>query len=220
LLKTLGYEVYAHKAQVFGEHDYKYPAAHRFSTVKIDNNIYLIDIGFSDHAPKDMLLLYRNGQLATEPQGKGLFQYKFSLDDEDGLILQYFTKNTWRNIYAFQNQTTYSEQEYAVQSEAVNQTITGFRTHFFFATRSTIRGRIQMLDSTLRYQYEGSESESIQEETVTISPQVSLSTFLTTMDEFFGLKYTGPFRSKGKEFTTEVQADAVEKLDKIKSHLM
>jgi len=213
LLKTLGYEIYAHKAKVMWGLNDKRPAAHRFSSIKIENNVFLIDIGFGGPGPKQMLMLYHKGQLVTESQGNGFFQYQFTIDHEGDIVLQHRAKDIWRDVYAFEQNKSYSEEEYIHQPLHVNQGIAKFRTQTFFATRTTDSGRLQMNDCTLTYKYQ--KDNEHHEECVTISPKDSLPKFLSIMDSFFGLKYEGPFLAKGKIFNADAQETNQEDLSEI-----
>jgi len=68
-------------------------------------------------------MLYQHGLLATESQGNGFFQYQFTIDHEGDIVLQHWAKNVWRDVYAFEPNKSYSEEEYVCVTPHVNQGI-------------------------------------------------------------------------------------------------
>ena len=126
LLKTLGYQVYSQTAHImFGFPEKRSVATHRFSTVELNNQIFLVDVGFGGKPSLRSPLLL----MTSENQGKGIYRYQFSKDQDGHFVLNYLDAGKLNPVYSFDLNRTYTEEEYQDSPKEVEEGISGFISH-------------------------------------------------------------------------------------------
>lgn len=106
-LVSLGFDVYSHKAGVIWGSAVKRSPAHRMLTVKINEELYLADVGFGGPGQISPLKL-----TADELQMQGSHQYKLVLDLDGEFELNKIVNGRNQRLYAFNPEITYREEDY------------------------------------------------------------------------------------------------------------
>lgn len=219
LLKTLQFEVYAHRAHVaWGKSQKHSVATHRFSTVNIQDAIYLADVGFGGPGPRDLLNIFdKDGKFNSTVQGSGLYQYQFGRDSDGHIVLfKVGENNQKRAVYAFDLNLTFNEDAYQHPSQEVEQGLDDFFKSFLFTTKPYLNGRLMLLDQVLSYK-SASEDESY-EAKVEISTE---SLYNQSLTELFDISFqNSQFKRQGKLFHEKPSASFHRKSLKDKHQLV
>jgi len=96
LLTLIGFDCELTLARVLNNRDIDAPRTHRVTRVRLNNLIYLVDVGCGGNCPREPLLLSTD-----EPQTQRDVVYKITQPREHDYLLQMEKGNQWFTLYTF-----------------------------------------------------------------------------------------------------------------------
>lgn len=205
LLKSLGFEVYGQNGHVmYGVPEKRPAASHRFTTVKLGESIYLADVGFggSPGLKDPLMVLDAQGQLTEGTQGSGLFQYQFSRDADNHIVLSHIKQGKLQPMYAFDFDRTYAEEEYQHPEVEVKSGIDIFITKCPLTMMPVANGRLMLFKDI--FTVETGDNQNIDQKQEPISAEEMPKLLLNA----FKLNYpNGKFNALSAQRSAQVLAN-------------
>lgn len=144
VLETLGFRVTNHFARVWHDGFEQTGKSHQVSTVEIDDQSWLCDVGFGGNGPLSPLRLEEG--LVQEHFGRS---HRISADPTFGYVLEYKIKDGFQPVYAFTEEQCYPA-DYAIANYFTSTHPSCLFTQSLVVTKPTTDGRITLFDSQLK----------------------------------------------------------------------
>jgi N-hydroxyarylamine O-acetyltransferase len=178
VLKQIGFAVEYHMARVMYGAKSLRPRTHQLLLVTVEDQQWIADVGFGGHGLIAPLLL-KPGRVDHQ----FLERFQILIDKQYGFVLQYQSRNHWKNLYGFTLET-YLPIDYVPVNYMASTSPDSLFTQRKICTMPTSQGRIFLVDRKLKIISAGKTQEL---------EVKNNREYLELLNEYFGIEIYADF---------------------------
>lgn len=184
VLNTIGFEISSHKAGVIWGYKEKRSPAHRMLTVKLDQEIYIVDVGFGGPGQLSPLRVNLDDEgMGREQEQGGQIYRVIKVLDGDIELQKKRSDESWAGLYGFNIDKTYKESDYEGNNNFTAMHPESTFVKLMICTMPVECGRISLTDNKFKYVLYENGKEEIKEQKILSE----FSEYFDYLKEYFNL---------------------------------